>query len=473
MKKISLIILSISVLLPVSLMADLLVYEGFDYPAGVINGSNGGIGWTGAWTNSNQSVVAESLGLPNLMISRVGGSMATNSGGTTNRTFPGVDLAQDGVYYISYLCSRTGWTAGSSQEQLDLHLRNTSFLQIAAWGISSSERFETLNIGSTKSAAGADSTDVFFMVGKLVTRAAGNDEIYLKAYTGSDEIPTVEPDVWTVSGGVEENSELANMFTIWPGSTTGYSGQIDEIRLGTAWADVVATPYISKARNLYPMQDGEVFSPVTFTWQAPSAIEAPTYKLYFSSDFGQVDPNDATADAAPVTLTETSYGPQALSSNVTYYWRVDVVDGENTVFGNIGTFSILAPIAPVAPVNGDINQARNLTLNWESLVPITGDYEVYIGDSEESLVYVGDSTGTTFAPAGLEWGQTYYWQVVYNDGVDVIASAVWSFTVAAGPVCDGTLVGDINNDCLTNLADFAIMAAEWLDCTVTNAADCN
>lgn len=453
--------------------AELLLYEGFEYPTGAINGKNGGIGWTGVWNNSNHLVAAESLSLPNLMIKTAGGALTTTGGGTANRNFTGIDLAADGVYYVSFLCKRSGWTASTSQEQLDLHLRNTGFTQIAAWGISSAERFETLNIGATKNAIGADSTDAFFLVGKLIARASGNDEIFLKAYNGTDEIPTVEPAVWTVSGGVEENSELSNMITIWPGSTTGYSATVDEIRIGTQWSDVVASPFETRARYISPMQGGQIFSPAQFIWQAPSEIESPSYKLYYSTVLGQVDPNDSTADVAPVALSETVYPDADLDSTVTYYWRVDVIDGANTIYGNIASFSTLAPIAPVAPVDGAINQARNLSLSWEALVPITGDYEVYIGSSEQDLVYVGDSTGTAYTPAGMEWGQTYYWKVVFNDGVDVIASAVWSFTVAQGPVCDGTLAGDLDGNCLTNLADFAILAAEWLDCTITNAANCD
>jgi hypothetical protein len=55
MKKIAYLLVGIAAAIPAS--AQLLVYEGFDYPAGadVLNGQNGGIGFTTAWTANTGS----------------------------------------------------------------------------------------------------------------------------------------------------------------------------------------------------------------------------------------------------------------------------------------------------------------------------------------------------------------------------------------------------------------------------------
>lgn len=454
------------------LHAELLVYEGFEYPAGeTLGGKNGGTGWTGSWNTNPQMIQADSLNLPNILFAPKGGSVYTVGGNTVNRNFAGIDFSQDGVYYISYLCRRTGWTSATSGEWLDFHLRTSSWGQVATWGISSSENFHTYNVGSNIATPGADSDEVFFMVGKLVTKAEGNDEISLKAYTAIDTIPTIEPLAWTVSGGVVDKSDLATMVTFWPGSSTSYKAEFDEIRIGTTWAAVVAPAKSNRVVYLSPSADSEVISPISFSWHAPTDIAEPSYELFYSTVYEEVDPNVAP-HATAVTLSETGYGPISLDAPATYYWRVDIVYGSNRIVGEISSFSTIVPIYPISPVSGANNQPRNLTLTWDTPLGITGNYNVYIGQSPETLNFVGVSDGKSYSPLGLEWGNTYYWKVVYDDGVDLVESITWDFTLAEGPVCDGSLSADFTGNCITNLADFAMLAAEWMNCTAVNADDC-
>ncbi|MFI4911662.1 MAG: hypothetical protein ACIAQZ_08350 [Sedimentisphaeraceae bacterium JB056] len=470
MKKMSFIILLTLAVVPMSLMADTLLYDGFDYSAGTLTGNNGGDGWNGQWWANTYNVVETSLDMPNLLFTPVGGSAEGYS--DMNRMYPGVDFSSDGIYYLSYLCKRTGWTSASSGEWAEIVLRTTDYAYLASWGISSAENFQTSQLGATQSYPGGDTSEVLFLVGKLITKASGNDEIFLQVYTSADSIPTVEPEDWMISGGAEDESLLSERFTVRAGSASGYLVGYDEFRLTTTWADAVAPAKDGSIVYLTPQNSAEAVTPVTFTWQGPAAIETPTYKLYYSSTLGEVDPNDVTPDIAPVTLTETTYGPASLDINTDYYWRVDIVDGTNVIVGNIVSFSTIPPIFPVAPEDGAVDQARNVTLSWDSEITLTGNYQVYMGDSAETLSYVGMSTGTSFSPDFLDWGQTYYWQVVYDDGVDVIESSVWSFTVDPTIDCDGTLVADFDGNCITNTADLAMMAEQWLNCTIINDSDC-
>lgn len=470
MKKFNIAILLICSIMSASLMAEILLYDSFEYPAGPLNTRNGGTGWSGAWATTTYNVVESSLAMPNLLFTPKGGSAVGK--GDINRLFSGIDFSQDGVYYISYLCRRTGWTSATSGEWGEVVLRTSDFLYVATWGVSSAEYFNTTSLGSTKSLAGGDINDVVFMVGKVITRATGNDEIFLIPYLAADTIPTVEPQSWKISGGNEAENSLAGRFTVRAGSAAGYQFEIDEIRLGTQWADVVAPPSANTVVYLTPVQGQETVSPLTFTWQAPSAVESPTYKLYFSTVYGEVDPNDTTPDIAPVTLTDTSYGPALLDMNAQYYWRVDYIDGQTVKAGKIASFSTIPPISPVAPAAGAVNQPRNVVLSWDSQIALSGNYQVYVGLSPEVLDYAGDSTGTSFAPDFLDWGVKYYWKVVHQNSGSPIESSVWDFTVAAGPVCDGTLIGDLDDNCITDTADLALMALEWLDCTITNDNDC-
>ncbi len=228
--------------------AALIAYEGFDYPMGDLGGKgSAGNGWTGSWNGGgNYKVIANSLDMPNLPFTPTGGAAQGHS--TANRNFDAIDFGTDGVYYISFLVKRTGWEANDgSGEWFDVHMRTSSYGRIAAWGISSDEKFETTELGATNKVAGANTTDVYFLVGKVVIYASQPDEIYLKAYTKNDTIDLSETSNWTVSGSSEDSSDIASKLTLWAGTDGDdgngeYQATVDEIRIGTTWSDVVPVP---------------------------------------------------------------------------------------------------------------------------------------------------------------------------------------------------------------------------------------
>ena len=41
------------------------------------------------------------------------------------------------------------------------------------------------------------------------------------------------------------------------------------------------------------------------------------------------------------------------------------------------------------------------------------------------------------------------------------------------PSCDGAVDADLNGDCVANLADFAIVAADWLECDLVPGTLCD
>jgi hypothetical protein len=238
------LLLALSVLgIAASSESALIAYEGFDYPAGSLNG-NGvtGDGWVAGWSSgSNYDVISDSLSMPNLPFEPTGGSIVGQN--TANRNFDGIDFSVEGVYYVSFIVKRTGWgAADGGGENIDFHLRS-GFTQVAAVGVTSGEAFHTYNIGTDKSAGDAATSNSYFLVTKIVTHATANDEIYLKAYSIADTVEVSETISWTIVGDTEDESLTVDKITLWAGADNDGDGlfqaAIDEIRVGTTWADVV------------------------------------------------------------------------------------------------------------------------------------------------------------------------------------------------------------------------------------------
>jgi hypothetical protein len=87
--------------------------------------------------------------------------------------------------------------------------------------------------------------------------------------------------------------------------------------------------------------------------------------------------------------------------------------------------------APVlaSPANGATGVAAGAALSWTAAANATS-YDVYLGTTA-SPALVATVTGTSFQPAALTAGSTYYWRVVAKNSSGSATSATYSFTVAA------------------------------------------
>jgi parallel beta-helix repeat protein len=127
-----------------------------------------------------------------------------------------------------------------------------------------------------------------------------------------------------------------------PGTT--YYWRIDEVESdgvtkhkGRVWSFYVSS---GKAYNPVP-SDGAKFvaTDVTLTWAAGSGTRQYTqYTVYFGDDF-----NSVSTAVGGASQTQTRYYPGALEFDKTYYWRVDVFDGESTHKGDIWSFTTKLP----------------------------------------------------------------------------------------------------------------------------------
>jgi hypothetical protein len=177
------------------------------------------------------------------------------------------------------------------------------------------------------------------------------------------------------------------------------------------------------------------------TWANISWIPGPTavsHDVYFSDNFDDVNAGAESAFVGNQTANFLVVGfpgfpyPDGLVPGTTYYWRVDAINSEGTVYkGVVWSFSI-PPKTAYAPVPADAaaSVAPDVQLRW---TPGFGAklHTVYFGEDfdEVNNATGGSARGTaTYTPGTLRFAKTYYWRVDEFDVVETHKGAVWSFT---------------------------------------------
>jgi hypothetical protein len=128
--------------------------------------------------------------------------------------------------------------------------------------------------------------------------------------------------------------------------------------------------------------------------------------------------------------------PEGLVPGTTYYWQVDAINAEGTVYkGPVWSFSIppKTAYAPV-PANAADSVSPDVELTW---TPGFGAklHTVYFGDNFDD---VNNAAGglpqgiTTYTPDALKLAKTYYWRVDEFDAIETFKGQVWSFTTEGG-----------------------------------------
>jgi hypothetical protein len=96
----------------------------------------------------------------------------------------------------------------------------------------------------------------------------------------------------------------------------------------------------------------------------------------------------------------------------------------------IGAASSLAPTLS-APANGASGISQTPTLTWSAVTGATS-YDVYFGTSPTPPL-VTNTTSTSYSPAALVTGTTYYWRIVGKNDTGSTTSLTFSFTVGSLP----------------------------------------
>jgi hypothetical protein len=84
-------------------------------------------------------------------------------------------------------------------------------------------------------------SQAYFIAGRLVTSASGNDQIQFTAYGPSDTVPASEPGSYLVNSTPAALTGTITGISLTGGDTANPTGY-DEIRMGDSWAAVTAPP---------------------------------------------------------------------------------------------------------------------------------------------------------------------------------------------------------------------------------------
>jgi len=222
---------------------------------------------------------------------------------------------------------------------------------------------------------------------------------------------------------------------------------------GNGWQDpsvwaVALLEASNKAANPQPA-NGAIYAEtwVTLSWLAgPTAV---SHDVYFGDNYADVETgiNNTFQGNQPTTFFVVGFPgfpyPEGLVPGTTYYWRVDEVAADGTIYtGDMWSFLVPPRLAyNPSPADGSRFIDPDVTLSW---TPGHNAklHTVYFSDDQAS---VSNGTGgtqvgtTTYDPGHLEREKTYYWRVDEFDGVLTHPGDVWIFTTAKA---GGGLRGD-------------------------------
>jgi len=230
--------------------ADLILYEPFDYPVGNLAGNGGGVGFSGNWTIKSG---APQLTSPGLTYGRLqtSGNGSTSGATQSYRNFSNAGLTGDGAtYWFSVLFAAPGGGAASTPT-LPTFFADNSLLDAQKSGFafkfdinsSTNATFDTRvnnSISAGVNVSNADwYADTHLVVGKIeFSGAAGEDRISIWLNPSLDAAPT-DPPLSTHAGDWVDPGARNSFFYSRYNSP---SRTIDEVRLGTTYADVVPVP---------------------------------------------------------------------------------------------------------------------------------------------------------------------------------------------------------------------------------------
>jgi hypothetical protein len=398
-----------------------------------------------------------------------------------------IEMSVEGVHYFSYIGNKQN-LSGSSDFMIAGFIHNqiidgfTSGTQGRAaeigWGSNDAVLMATHPGGSgtygssplTGSGAGAQVLKDMLMVVKIVSHAGATpDEVsgYIFSAAAGDAFPDVvsnepAPGTWMVTRTMD-SAETLDRFRIMSGTNLG--GQIDEIRIGTTWADVVSPDPTSQ--------------PSTFTWNQTGAGDWNNSGNWLPSGvvpngnhevvFGNIITNPATVYTDQnVTVRAMKFesavgygiagqGTITLNKGTSANATINVVQGAHEIQAALAVTSLLT-IQSSATTVLDINNSVNIGANT---VTVSGAGTVnFNGQVSGGGTIVSSATIGTAGAATINGNLTSTGTMA----VDIFGDEPWSFDsfdVNGTATLGGTLSVDVH-DGFTPSGIFNVLTANAL-----------
>jgi len=136
---------------------------------------------------------------------------------------------------------------------------------------------------------------------------------------------------------IGENLELTKI---------GFNGLVDDVRIYNCAisGDEIYKIYTGgRAINPNPADDAKyVHLDTHISWKA--ALDVNLHDVYMGTSFDDVNNADTLSSVYKGQHDSNSYDPCGLESDTTYYWRIDEVNDNNTIKGNIWKFTTVRSI---------------------------------------------------------------------------------------------------------------------------------
>ncbi|MEN6496658.1 MAG: hypothetical protein ABFD16_20405 [Thermoguttaceae bacterium] len=232
---------------PPSPTANLLAYEGFDYPSPLpANGAAGGLGWANPWSFSKEPAVtfsAAGLDRTDARTAALGGAIDFAGVGSLSRRLDRpIASDKDGIYYFSFLFRRYAGEAKTPNAfSLNFHGSPAPAPQkklVVGIGESNHILFVHLEGGGARTPLPLEYEKTYLLIGKIVTAKSRPDQVFMRVYRPDEPVLAKEPGSWSIASRPVQSNLVFDSVTIAINSPTRQ--MLDEFRLGTTWASVTS-----------------------------------------------------------------------------------------------------------------------------------------------------------------------------------------------------------------------------------------